>query len=109
MMRRGTLALECREGWSARTGTPVVSTRRNWPRRGTTVATSDEVRQTALDLAEREIGTEQAVRELLACCGDHRVSVVRARQTLSEGELEDRTVTRAIEFLDEVLERGAWA
>jgi hypothetical protein len=73
------------------------------------VATSDDVRQTALDLAERGSDTEPAVAELLACCGDHRVSVVRARQTLSDGELEGPTVARAIELLDQVLEREAWA
>ena len=75
------------------------------------MATSEDVRQTALDLAERGEDTDSAVRELLACCGDHRVSVVVARRTLSEANGDDaRSVTaRAIELLDVALERGTWA
>jgi hypothetical protein len=75
------------------------------------VATSEDVRQTALDLAERGEDIVTAVRELLACCGDRRVSVVVARQTLSDASGEDPrgAVTRAIELLDVVLERGTWA
>jgi hypothetical protein len=75
------------------------------------MATSDDVRQTALDLAERGEDSATAVRELLACCGDHRVSVVVARQALSDASGEDPqgAVSRAIEFLDAVLERGSWA
>jgi hypothetical protein len=75
------------------------------------VATSEDVWQTALDLAERGEDTDTAIRELLACCGDHRVSVVVARQTLSGATGEDPpgNVSRAIELLDAVLERGSWA
>jgi hypothetical protein len=73
------------------------------------MATSEDVRQAALDLAERDEETDAAVRELLACCGDHRVSVVVARQVLSEDVGQDPTVSRAIELLDFVLERGTWA
>jgi hypothetical protein len=75
------------------------------------VATSEEVWKTALDLAERGEDNDAAVHELLACCGDHRVSVVVARQTLSDASGEDPpgTVSRAIELLDAVLERGDWA
>jgi hypothetical protein len=78
---------------------------------GAIVANSDDVRRTALDLAERGEGTDVAVRELLAYCGDHRVSVVVARQKLAEAENEgqDETVGRAMELLDIVLERGSWA
>jgi hypothetical protein len=71
------------------------------------MATSDEVRQAALDLAERGVETDAAVQELLSCCGDHRVSVVRARQTLA-GTAREGTVERATELLDQVLERGNW-
>jgi len=71
------------------------------------VTTSDEVRQTALDLAKRGVETDPAVQELLDCCGDHRVSVVRARQTLPDEGGE--SVARATELLDLVLERGNWA
>ena len=75
------------------------------------MANSEEVRQMALDLAERGEETDVAVRELLACCGDHRVSVVVARQKVAEaeGEGQDDTVGRAIQLLDSVLERGSWA
>jgi hypothetical protein len=75
------------------------------------VATSEDVWKTALDLAERGEDTDTAVHELLACCGDHRVSVVVARQTLSDASGEDLpgTVSRAIELLDAVLERGSWS
>jgi hypothetical protein len=58
------------------------------------VATSDDVRQIAIDLAERGVQTEPAVRELLVCIGDHRVSVVRARQTLADSELGGDTAAR---------------
>jgi hypothetical protein len=72
------------------------------------VASSDEVRQMALALAEQGRETDAAVRELLASCEDHRVSVVVARQSLS-GDRQDASVARAIELLDAVLERGSWA
>ena len=75
------------------------------------MATSDEVRRVALQAAERGEKTDVAVREILAWCGDHRVSVVRARQTLAENQ-DDATndaTRRAIDLLDLVLERGNWA
>ena len=90
-------------------GTPVLSGPPDWPRKGAVMATSDEVRRIALDLAERGVETEPAVRELLVCCGDHRVSVVRARQTLAESEVAGDSVARAIGLLDLVLVRGSWA
>ena len=75
------------------------------------MATSEAVWKTALDLAERGEDNDTAVHELLACCGDHRVSVVVARQRLSDASGEDPrgTVSRAMELLDLVLERGSWA
>ena len=75
------------------------------------MATSEAVWKTALDLAERGEDNDTAVHELLACCGDHRVSVVVARHTLSDASGEDPpgTVSRAMELLDLVLERGSWA
>lgn len=75
------------------------------------MTTSEDVRQTAIDLAERGEDTDQAVRELLARCEDHRVSVVVARRTLSEANSDDPigVSARAIELLDLVLERGTWA
>ena len=70
--------------------------------------TSDEVRQIVLDLANRGVETDPAVRELLVCFGDHRVSVVLARQTLSDSEVSGDTVARAIALLDIALVRGSW-
>lgn len=72
------------------------------------MATSDEVRQIALDLAKRGVETDPAVRELLVCCGDYRVSVVRARQTLADSEVRGEAVARAISLLDMTLVRGSW-
>jgi hypothetical protein len=73
------------------------------------VATSDEVLDSALDLAERGVETEAAVRELLSCCGDHRVSVVRARQSLADREDGRVSTERALELIELVLDRGEWA
>jgi hypothetical protein len=75
------------------------------------MATSEEVRRTALALAERGEETGPAVRELLASCGDHRVSVVLARRGLLELQEngESGTVRRAIELLDLALAEGTWA
>ena len=75
------------------------------------MATSDEVRRVALQVAERGEKTDVAVREILDCCGDHRVSVVRARQTLAENQDDaaNDATRRAIDLLELVLERGNWA
>jgi hypothetical protein len=74
------------------------------------MATSDEVRQTALELAERGEETDAAVSEILSCCGDHRVGLVLARRTLaeSEGDAANDATRRAVELLDLALERGSW-
>lgn len=75
------------------------------------MATSAEVRQTALELAERGVETDAAVSEILLCCGDHRVALVLARRTLaeSEGGAGNGGTRRAVELLDLALERGSWA
>ena len=74
------------------------------------MSTSDEVRRTALDLAQRGANTDAAVLEILDCCGDHRVSLVVARQGLAEHtEANDGVIARATEILDLALERGTWA
>jgi len=72
------------------------------------MTTGDIVRERALELARTETDREQAVSELLESCGGRRVPVVSARQNLissldSEPSTED--AMRAIEFLDELLER----
>jgi hypothetical protein len=70
------------------------------------VTTSHEVTQRALELAESNATTDEAVRDLLLCCGDRRVPVVMARQHLLEGARpEDSTRGRAVELLDLVLGR----
>ena len=46
--------------------------------------TSDELRERALALARAGVPTDDAVTELLARCGDHRVPLVRARQALAD-------------------------
>jgi hypothetical protein len=75
------------------------------------MATSDEVRRSALELAERGEETDAAVSEILSCCGDHRIALILARRTLVEGEGEDvnGAARRAVELLDLALERGSWA
>jgi hypothetical protein len=72
------------------------------------MTTTDAVRERALAMAEAGTPTDEAVREVLECCGDRRVPVVLARQQFLK-DLEDRpsdpVVTRAAELLDQVLER----
>lgn len=72
------------------------------------MTTGDVVRERALELARTEMDREHAVSELLMSCGGRRVAAVRARQHLvgsPEGELDQRDATRALDYLDEVLER----
>jgi hypothetical protein len=64
------------------------------------MTTADEVRDRALRLVGEGIPREEAVRELLDCCGDKRVSAVRARQELAEQGSDE-----AVGLLDEVLAR----
>lgn len=70
------------------------------------MTTSDEVRRRALALASAETTTEDALRELLECCGEKRVSVVMARrQVHGPDQGPDPISERAAELLDEVLRR----
>jgi hypothetical protein len=72
------------------------------------MTTGDVVRERALTLARTGMDRDQAVSELLTTCGGRRVAAVRARQQLLEGlegEPNQPEATRAIEFLDELLER----
>ena len=70
------------------------------------MTTKTEVLERALDLARTDCSTDDAVRELLSCCGDKRVAVVLARrEVLDEGGGSDATKQRAGELLDEVLLR----
>lgn len=72
------------------------------------MTTGDVVRERALTLARTGTDRDQAVSELLMMCDGRRVAAVRARQQLLEGlegEPNQPDATRAIEFLDELLER----
>jgi hypothetical protein len=72
------------------------------------MTTSEVLTQQALSLASSGAVGEDAVRELLTASGDHRVAVVRARQSLlarSAERLEDETTAQAVGLLDAVLSR----
>jgi hypothetical protein len=61
-----------------------------------------------MELARSDADHEQAVADLLAACGGRRVAAVRARQELDawlESEPDQLHAMRAIEFMDDVLER----
>lgn len=65
------------------------------------MTTADKVKDRALDLAQAGTAREEAIRDLLDCCGERRVSVVRARQELVDrGGADD-----AVSLLDDVLAR----
>jgi hypothetical protein len=65
------------------------------------MTTADQVKDRALDLARRGTPEEEAVRDLLDCCGERRVSVVRARREL----MDQGGADQAVRLLDQVLAR----
>lgn len=72
------------------------------------MTTADTVREKALSLARAEAPSEEAIGELLDCCGERRVPVVLARQHFLKDLDEDSAdpvVNRAVELLDGVLQR----
>jgi hypothetical protein len=72
------------------------------------MTTADAVRERALALARSETEQDEALRDLRECCGDRRVSAVRARQQLVswlDSEPDQSDAMRAIELLDELLDR----
>ena len=72
------------------------------------MTTATTVYETAMRLAASGTETDEAVEEILNCCGDKRVSVVLARQQLVEGlstAADERVAVRAAELLDHTLER----
>lgn len=72
------------------------------------MTTADEVRERALALARSKTEQDEALRDLQECCGDRRVSAVRARQQLVarlDSETDQPDAMRAIELLDELLDR----
>ena len=74
------------------------------------MTTSEELRERALALAQAGVSTDDAVAELLARCGDHRVPLVRARQALAgqAAAAQGEVVARAVGLLEETLRRGPW-
>jgi hypothetical protein len=72
--------------------------------KGIVMTTSDELTQQALSLANAGAVGEEAVRELLKASGEHRVAVVRARQSLL-ARSADETTAQAVELLEAVLTR----
>jgi hypothetical protein len=72
------------------------------------MTTSEVLSERALELASAGTVDEEAVVELLVTSGDHRVAVVRARQSLiarSADSEEDRAMAEAVRLLDAVLTR----
>ena len=72
------------------------------------MTTADTVRERAMELARLGTDRAEAVAELLSACEGRRVAAVRARQQLDAGlddGLDQREATRAIELIDDVLER----
>ncbi len=75
------------------------------------MTTGEEILQLAISHAERGSSTDQAVDDLLRCCSGRRVSAVRARQELldrRDSSPGDEIVTRALQFVDGMLEQGVW-
>ncbi|MFL5797123.1 MAG: hypothetical protein ACJ77A_04210 [Actinomycetota bacterium] len=74
------------------------------------MSTAETLVDRACELAGSGTDTDTAVRELLDCCADRRVSVVMARRSLEErmGADEDPKLARAVEILGETLRAGPW-
>jgi hypothetical protein len=71
----------------------------------------DELLERALSHARAGATTEEAVQDLLDCCGGRRVSAVHARQVLLErleADPADEVADRAMGFIREMLERDVW-
>jgi hypothetical protein len=72
------------------------------------MTTGEIVRERAMELARSQTDSLQAVADLLTASGGRRVAAVRARQELLawlDSEPDQKDAMRAIEFLDDVLER----
>lgn len=72
------------------------------------MTTSEVLTEQALSLASAGAVGEEAVLELLSTSGEHRVAVVRARQSLlarSAERGEDETTAQAVGLLEAVLIR----
>jgi len=72
------------------------------------MTTADIVRERAMELARMRTDRTEAIADLLDTCGGRRVAAVRARQQLDawlDSEQDQADAMRAIELMDEVLER----
>jgi hypothetical protein len=70
------------------------------------MTTSEVLTEQALSLASAGAVGEEAVLELLTISGEHRVAVVRARQSLLARSAEqDEATAQAVELLEAVLIR----
>jgi hypothetical protein len=72
------------------------------------MTTSEVLSEQALSLASAGAIGDEAVRELLTASGQHRVAVVRARQSLlarAAAQAGDETTANAVALLDAVLTR----
>ena len=70
--------------------------------------TADILMEKALELARADAPEDQAVEELLECCGNRRVSAVVARDRAhanAEADGADPTASRAAGYLDAMIER----
>ena len=72
------------------------------------MTTATVVMDRALALAQAGTEDEEAISDLLVCCGDNRVAVVMARRHFLEpSEPQGENAERAVKLLDEVLRRLA--
>jgi hypothetical protein len=72
------------------------------------MTTADIVRERALSLARSRAEPEEAVRELLDCCGGRRVAAVKARQQVLawvDSGPDQQAAMLAIQYLDGLLDR----
>jgi hypothetical protein len=72
------------------------------------MSTADILLDKSLELARADAPQDQAVEELLECCGNHRVSAVIARDRAhanAEADGADPTAGRAAGYLDAMIER----
>ena len=74
------------------------------------MATSTELERAARALSEVLTDENEAVDELLRLSDGHRVSLVMARQHLSDATnaQEDAVSERALSLIETALQRGAW-
>jgi len=76
------------------------------------MTTAERVMEKAEELVRAHVGDEEALPQILECCGAKRVSLVVARHHFLERLEEnpkDADATRAAEILTLALDRGTWS